>query len=68
MSAVVLTMVLKILDVGKHLGILQAIKNPLTFMFSGFPVSVRMLSNSKLVELGGFEPPSEKPRPSVLHV
>jgi hypothetical protein len=21
-----------------------------------------------LVELGGFEPPSEKPRPSVLHV
>jgi len=61
-------MVLKILDAGKHLGILQAIKNPLAYMVSGFPVSVRMLSNSELVELGGFEPPSEKPRPSVLHV
>jgi len=47
-------MVLKILDVGKPLGILQAIKNPLTYVASGFPVSVRMLSNSKLVELGGF--------------
>ncbi len=22
----------------------------------------------EVVELGGFEPPSEKPRPSVLHV
>ena len=55
-------MVLKILDVGKPLGILQAIKNPLAYVASGFPVSARTLSNRELVELGGFEPPSEKPR------
>lgn len=36
-------------------------------MTSGFPVFARMLPNYHLVELGGFEPPSEKPRPLVLH-
>lgn len=61
-------MLQKTVDVTRFLWIILEIKNPLNLVLIRFAGFYWSLMDLLLVELGGFEPPSEKRRPSVLHV